>query len=169
MPSNKIYKIANEIAPDRGAQGDQYDMKINAIIRYLDNAAAATVGLSTPIANTNTETAFDKTLVIPAGTLAPGSTLNVKALFQTTTAAAGHTFRVRLKYTPAGGAAVTWVDQAGIDPADATVNAYLLDIDAIVKGTGAFLASMGGRLWDYSGTATVIDPTTNTANMPLIS
>lgn len=168
MPSNKIYKIANEIAPDRASQGDQMDMKINAIIKYLDSASSSSTGLSTPITNTIVETPFDKTLVIPAFTLTPGRTLNVKALFQTTTAAAASTFRIRLKYTPAGGAAVTWADLAGLDPADGAINAYMLDMSAIVKGTGAFMASTGGKVWDYTaGAATIIDPTVGTANMAL--
>lgn len=156
MPSNKIYKIANEIAPDRAAQGDQYDMKIDAIIKYLDSASEMTTGISTAVTNTVAATVFDKTIVIPKNTLLPGNNIKIKALLQTTKAVATHTFTLALKLTPAGGAAVTLATKAAIDPADgAVVNAYTLDVPVLVRGSGVFMAVLPGTLWDFSAATSI--------------
>lgn len=170
MPSNKIYKIANEIAPDRAAQGDHYDMKIDAIIKYLDGASTSTTGLSTPIANTTTTTTFDKTLTIPANVLSAGKTLTVKASFQTTSTNAGDKFTMQLLYNNPGVAAAAWETITAIDPADGVVvNPYLLTIKGLLQGTGStYMTSLGGDLWDYNAAATtIVPPTVAQANLAI--
>lgn len=171
--ANSIYRVPNEIAPDRAAQGDHYDMKINAIIKALEGATAgSTGGPSTPITDTVTETPFDRTVTVPAGTLRNGKTWRIRALIQTTKAVAGHTFTLKAKYTPAGGAAVTFLTQAAIDPVDGVAtNAYILEAELLVVGTNSnFLNSLGGKLTDVTGgTNTMIAPTGSELNMALDS
>lgn len=157
---SNIYKIDNYLAPNRAAEGDHYDMKIDAIIKAFDGQTKSSDAASAAITNTNTLTYFSKTVTIPANVIKPGSTIHIKALYTVVSPAANATTLALTLEAVTDPAPLTLYTVSAFNPADGTTT-YMLEYKAIVLASGTSLLTVGDRWYNFTAnTATIIPPVT---------